>query len=275
MLSVQVFAQDMVDDSIDSDIRSKYNTKKIEEDLLPELPKDLPVFEDTVFSPSTQPSEIVLKKVPSVQNQNDQVSKNYDISKSSVVLNSGKKFRVKLQNAVSDRSPVGTKLTFVSQYPETFRYITIPAGTVFKGRVKDSHPPYLSGNGGLIVIEVNEIVYGGVAYDIDAKISVADGKKIFFNNIKGKRKFLKNMWNSTSFGSQFLKKMWRTTCSSLNKGGLDIIVAPFSFSLGVVVYAANVVASPALALFSKGGSVSIPANSRFVIQLEKDALILK
>ena len=275
MLSVQVFAQDMVDDSIDSDIRSKYNTKKIEEDLLPELPKVLPVFEDTVFSPSTKPSEIVLKKVPSVQNQNNQVSKNYDISKSSVVLNSGKKFRVKLQNAVSDRSPVGTKLTFVSQYPETFRYITIPAGTVFKGRVKDSHPPYLSGNGGLIVIEVNEIVYGGVAYDIDAKISVADGKKIFFNNIKGKRKFLKNMWNSTSFGSQFLKKMWRTTCSSLNKGGLDIIVAPFSFSLGVVVYAANVVASPALALFSKGGSVSIPANSRFVIQLEKDALILK
>ena len=275
MLSVQVFAQDMVDDSIDSDIRSKYNTKKIEEDLLPELPEDLPVFEDTVFSPSTQPSEIVQKKVPSVQNQNNQVSKNYDISKSSVVLNSGKKFRVKLQNAVSDRSPVGTKLTFVSQYPETFRYITIPAGTVFKGRVKDSHPPYLSGNGGLIVIEVNEIVYGGVAYDIDAKISVADGKKIFFNNIKGKRKFLKNMWNSTSFGSQFLKKMWRTTCSSLNKGGLDIIVAPFSFSLGVVVYAANVVASPALALFSKGGSVSIPANSRFVIQLEKDALILK
>lgn len=274
-LSMQVFAQDMVDDSIDSDIKAKYNTKKIEEDLLPELPKDLPVWDDTVFSPSTQPSVVLPSKDVTVEKKNSQISAGNSSSKSSVVLNSGKKFRVKLQNAVSDRSPVGTKLTFVSQYPETFRYVTIPAGTIFKGKVTDSHPPYLSGNGGLIVIEVNEIVYQGVAYDIDAKISVADGKKIFFNNIKGKRKFLQNMWNSTSFGSQFLKKMWRKTCSSLNKGGLDIIVAPFSFSLGVVVYAANVVASPALALFSKGGAISIPANSRFVIQLENDALILK
>ncbi len=268
-------AEDFVDDSIDSAIKTKYNTKKIEDDLLPALPEELPVFEDNVFSPSTEPSVVLPEKKqvqPSMSNTTPYVS---NAAKTSAVLNSGKKFRVKLQNAVSDRTPPGTRLTFVTQYPETFRYITIPAGTIFKGRVKDSHPPYLSGNGGLIVIEVNEIIYKGASYEVDAKISVADGKKIFFNNIKGKRKFMKNMWNSTSFGSKFMKKMWKTTCSSLSKGGLDIIVAPFSFALGAVVYAGNVAASPVLALFSKGGSISIPANSRFVIQLEKDAVVLK
>lgn len=276
------FAEDMVDDSIDSEIKTRYNTKKIEDDLLPDLPKDLPALDDNVFSPSASPSPSLPSNIPKTTTPSPSIPAKTTTNsyvknnlKTSTVLNSGKKFKVKLQNSISDKTLPGTRLTFVSQSPETFRYLTIPQGTIFKGRVKDSHPPYLSGNGGLIVIQVEEMIYQGVPYEIDAKISIADGKKIFFNNIKGKRKFMKNMWHSTAFGSKFLKKMWKTTCSSLNKGGLNILVAPFSLAAGTVVYAGNVAASPVLALFSKGGSVTIPANSRFVIQLRKDALILR
>lgn len=290
--SVLAFTLDNVDDSIDSSIKAQYNTKKIEDDLLPDLPKSLPVFEDDVFSPSSVPSQIAPNKPvvqtqkPVVQTQKPSVSAPANANtktnsyvqnniKSSFVLKSGKKFKVKLQGAVSDRTPEGSRITFVSLYPETSRYITIPAGTVFRGHVRDSHPPYITGNGGLIVIQADEMVYKGVSYEIDAKISIANDKRIFFNNIKGKRKYLKNTWNSTTFGSNFLKKMWKSSCKNVNKGGINILVAPFTLVGGVVVYGANVISSPVLALFSKGGSVSIPSGSKFVIQLREDAVILK
>ena len=274
----------MVDDSIDGLIKEKYNTKKIETDLLPELPKDLPVFDTTndAFSPSSSESQVAMPAKPQtttpaavpakVTVTNSYLTNNV---KSTAVLKKGKKFRVKLQNTVSDRTKPGSRISFVSQYPETFTYITIPAGTVFKGRVVDSHEPYISGNGGLIVIKVDEMIYKGAAYEIDAKISVANDKKIFFNNIKGKRKYLQNMWNSTTFGSKYLKKMWKSSCRFAKKGGINLAAAPFPTAAGVAVYAANVVSSPVIALFSKGGSISIPAGSKFVIQLREDAAVIK
>lgn len=278
------FADDRFDDSIDGAIRTKYNTKKIEDDLLPDLPKSLQPFDDytdDAFSPSPIRSQIQNTTSPSTKSQikTTQPTRlntyNKNNVRTSAVLTKGKKFRVKLQGSVSDKTAPGTRITFVSQYPESFRYITIPSGTVFKGKVTDSHPPYLSGNGGLIVIEVNELIYKGTAYEIDAKISLADDRHIFFNNIKGKRKYMKNTWNSTSFGSKFLKKTWKSSCKHVNKGGAEILLAPFTLAGGLVVYCANVISSPVLALFTKGGSISIPSGSRFVIQLRDDAVILK
>lgn len=278
------FCNDLVDDSIDASIRAKYNTQKIENDLLPELPKDLPPFDtaDDAFSPSSSEPPIAVpsysgttspSKVPAkVTTTNSYVKNNI---KSTAILKKGKKFKVKLQNTVSDRTKAGTKISFVSQYPESFRYITVPAGTVFRGKVVDSHEPYISGNGGLIVIKVDEMLYKGASYEVDAKISIANEKRIFLNNIKGKRKYMKNTWNSTTFGSKYLKKMWKSSCRFANKGGINIVLAPFPTAAGLVVYGANVISSPVIALFTKGGSISIPAGSKFVIQLTEDAVILK
>lgn len=277
------FAADLVDDSIDGAIRTQYNTKKIEDDLLPNLPKNLTPFDDSdAFSPSPFHSQIkqdvpATAPAPKETKPQSTITNSYvqNNIKTSAILKSGKSFKVKIQGTVSDRTKEGTKITFVSQSPETFRYITIPAGTVFKGRVVDSHPSYLAGNGGLIVIKVDEMIYKGAAYEIDAGITLANGKHIFFNNIKGKRKFMQNMWNSTTFGSNFLKKMWKSSGKFINKGGLNILVAPFTLVGGVVVYGANVISSPVLALFTKGGSITIPAGSKFVIKLRQDAVILK
>lgn len=215
-------------------------------------------------SPVTIPAKVTTTNTPA---QNS--------VKSTAVLKKGKKFRVKLQNAISDKTKPGSRVSFVSTAPETFTYITIPSGTVFKGRIVDSHQPYISGNGGLIVIKVDEMVYKGAIYEIDAKISVANDKKIFLNNIKGKRKYLQNMWNSTTFGSKYLKKMWKSSCKFAKKGGINLVIAPFPTAAGLVVYGANVVSSPVIALFTKGGSISIPAGAKFVIQLREDAVIIK
>lgn len=300
------FALDYIDDSIDKGLRQKYDTKKIEEDLLPALPENLPDFDDgipsdiDIFSPSSTPAQKASelpkpteKPVQNVQNTKPAATAPVPavtkkpantaktvvttpktmpiVLKTSIKMPKGKKFRVRIASSVSDRTPVGTRLSFISQYPEIATYITIPSGTVFKGKVTDSHPPNITGNGGLIVIEVDEMVYKGKTYKIDAKISVANEKRIFFNNIKGKHQFWKGLVKSTTPGYKFFKKMWRCTCKYWkNDNGVEILLTPVTFISGTVVYVLNVAASPVLAIFSKGGSISIPKNADFVIQLRED-----
>lgn len=278
-------------------------------DELPELPV-LPEFETVlppegvdVFSPSASPAQIAPAKKENTQTQslqktagtskqtvqkppsavitepaivNKKTTNNTKISKNekSYVIPKGKKFKVRLQQTVSDKTAEGTRISFVSTYPETATYLTIPAGTIFKGRISDSHPPYISGNGGLIVIDVDQIIYKGHACDIDAKISVANGKHIFFNNIKGKRMYFQSIPKAMKPGTKFFKKMWRVTCNlAKNESGVEIILTPFSFLTGTVVYAVNFVASPVLAIFYKGKSITIPSGSPFIIQLRDDAVL--
>ena len=193
---------------------------------------------------------------------------------STAIIPGGKKFKVRLQQTVSDKTAEGTRISFVSSYPETSTYVTIPAGTVFRGRISDSHPPYITGNGGLIVIKVDQIIYKGKTYDIDAKVSVANGKHIFFNNIKGKRMYFQSIPKAMRPGTKFFKKMWRVTCNlAKNESGVEIILTPFSFLTGTLVYAVNFVASPVLAIFYKGKSITIPSGSPFTIQLREDAVL--
>lgn len=186
----------------------------------------------------------------------------------------GKKFKVVLSNNISSSTPVGTRISFKSLYPETSRYITIPAGTVFYGKVTDSHPPQYTGNGGLIVIKVTQMVYKGKTYPIEAKVSVADGQRIFFNNIKGERTYLKSIPKAIKPGANYFSKMWKVTKRlAKNESGVEIILTPFSFTAGAIVYVANFVASPVLAIFYKGNSITIPANSKFTIKLSEDAIL--
>lgn len=270
---------------------------------LPDFDRVLPPDNMDVFSPSATPPKIapavspiqkpIAKTPPPVQKQvsapakkpaavsqkpvnNSKNSYYKNNIKTSYILPKGKKFKVRLDNNISDKSPEGSIITFKSIYPETARYITVPAGTVFKGKITDTHPPYITGNGGLIVINVDRMVYHGNTYEIDAKVSVAAGKHIFLNNIKGKRMYFQSIPKSMKPGTTFFKKMWKVTCNlAKNENGVEIILTPFSLITGTLVYAVNFVASPVLAIFYKGKSITIPRDSQFTIQLREDAVLLK
>ena len=226
---------------------------------------------------SKPPSEVITQ--PALKTEKPAAAKNnsyYKNNLKSYVVPKGKKFKVRLQQTISDKTPEGTRISFVSTYPETSTYVTVPAGTVFKGRIADSHPPYITGNGGLIVIKVDQIIYKGRTYDIDAKVSIANGKHIFFNNIKGKRMYFQSIPKALKPGTKFFKKMWRVTCNlAKNESGVEIILTPFSLLTGTVVYALNLVTSPVLAIFYKGKSITIPSGSPFTIQLREDAVLAK
>lgn len=228
--------------------------------------------------PSTPPSTVVTQPAVIPQKPVNTANNSYykNNLKNSYVVPKGKKFKVRLQQTISDKTPEGTRISFVSVYPETSTYITIPSGTIFKGKISDSHPPYITGNGGLIVINVDQMIYKGKAYEIDAKVSVANGKRIFLNNIKGKRQYFQSIPKAMKPGNRYFKKMWRVTCNlAKNDSGVEIILTPFSLLTGTVVWAVNFVTSPVLAIFYKGKSITIPKDSPFTIQLREDAILLK
>ena len=86
-------------------------------------------------------------------------------------------------NAISDKQKKGTNIVFVSQKPIKTPYYTIPQGTKFVGRITDSKTPQITGNGGLVSIEVITIILANQYQHIDTRITKVNGEKIFFEKL--------------------------------------------------------------------------------------------
>ena len=145
-------------------------------------------------------------------------------------------------------------------------------GTKFTAVVEDSHLPQMTGNGGLVVLMVDSITVNGQTRSVHGKITKANLKKIFFNNIKGKRQYWKGVANQIDKGENFYKKTRRTS-SKLADNPVGVIISPIPTITGIVVYAVNFVGSPLFAIWSKGGRISIPAGSEFEIKLLEDVYL--
>lgn len=269
------------DTSIDDDIRRQYNPSKLEqESALPALPKNLDEKSYDIEIPKVAPKKIQSPTKPISQISKaqpakikPQIASAAKIAKGTqAVLKSGTKIRVKGLTGISDRTKKGTKLSFVSKYPVSTTYFTIPMGTTFYGKIADSHTPQLTGNGGLISIKITAMSVRGETYPINGYISKANYKNIFFNNIKGERKYMKSMVKSTKPGRHFFGKMMRVSANLIGDGS-SAILSPFSVLFGVAAVGANTLASPALAIFYKGGSIYIPEGADFEIRLGQDTYI--
>lgn len=273
MLSVPVFALEL-DTSVDDEIRRTYDPSKLEQ-TLPDLPKTSPTQASKTpkSNPSTPP-----KTTPVVPDAKPQIGvkkfdNEYKYDKSTAIrIKKGTKFRVKSNSVISDYLRTGAKVSFSSIKPVTQRYITVPEGTKFTAIVEDSHQPQMSGNGGLVVLMVDSITVNGQTRSVHGKITKANMKKIFFNNMKGKRSYWKGVANQIDKGENFYKKTRRTS-SKLADNPVGILISPIPVLTGMVVYAVNFAGSPLFALWSKGGRISIPAGSEFEIKLLEDVYL--
>ena len=273
ILVLPVFALEL-DTSVDDEIRRTYDPSKLEQ-TLPDLPKTSPTQASKTpkSNPSTPP-----KTTPVVPDAKPQIGvkkfdNEYKYDKSTAIrIKKGTKFRVKSNSVISDYLRTGAKVSFSSIKPVTQRYITVPEGTKFTAIVEDSHQPQMSGNGGLVVLMVDSITVNGQTRSVHGKITKANMKKIFFNNMKGKRSYWKGVANQIDKGENFYKKTRRTS-SKLADNPVGILISPIPVLTGMVVYAVNFVGSPLFALWSKGGRISIPAGSEFEIKLLEDVYL--
>jgi hypothetical protein len=116
------------------------------------------------------------------------------------------------------------------------------------------------------------MIYKNQSIPIDAYVIRANDKKIFLNNIKGQRTFLKTMWQKGNWGRTLFNKMMTLTVN-LGGTGSTFILSPFPLAYGTICLGANAITSPICAFFSKGGHISIPAGSNFKIKLNENVMI--
>ena len=184
-------------------------------------------------------------------------------------LRKGMVFDISNVNSISDKQRVGTSIVFVSRKPIKTAYYTIPEGTKFVGEIVESHTPQLTGNGGLVNLSVCSIIFGGTYQHIDTRVIRVGGKKVFFEDIKGKRSYWKNTVNKGKWGRNTFHKMNKLS-ANLVQDKTTVILAPFTFVYGLTLGTISTVASPVVSIFCKGGSVYIPANTPFRIKFEQD-----
>lgn len=276
--AIPVFALEL-DTSVDDEIRRTYDPSKLEQSL-PALPKTAPAQNSAGKTPQNthQSSHTPPKLQPVTPDARPQIGvkkfqNDYKYDKSTAIkIKKGTKFRVKSNSVISDYLKEGSRVSFTSVRPVTQRYITIPSGTKFTAVVQDSHQPQMSGNGGLVVLMVDNITVNGQTRSVHGKITKANTKKIFFNNMKGKRSYWKGVAKQIDKGENFYKKTRRTS-SKLADNPVGIIISPIPVVTGMVVYAVNLAGSPLFAVFSRGGRISIPAGSEFEIKLLEDVYL--
>lgn len=273
LLSSPVLALEL-DLSVDEEIRKNYNPSKLENEALPPLPK-IQQSEN-----SKPPSTLPASGITSGSSSSSSSFQKYPVStgsykpKDGIKIKSGTKFIVRSNQAVSSSTRKGARISFSSVYNTPLKRtgVIIPAGTVFRGEIIDSHSPQMTGNGGLIVMMVDGITYNGSTTRIEAKITKADHKKIFFDNIKGERGYINGMVKSMRPGRKFFNTMMRWT-DKLSDLGILVILTPITVVSGVVVYGVNMVGSPIFAIFSKGDKIYLPAGTEYEIKLLEDAYL--
>ena len=101
-----------------------------------------------------------------------------------IPLRKGTEIEISNINAISDKQKAGTNIVFVSDKPVRTPYYTIPQGTKFVGKIVESHNPQITGNGGLVSIEVVTIILANQYQHIDTRITKINDKRIFFEDIK-------------------------------------------------------------------------------------------
>lgn len=259
-----------LDLSVDEEIKKKYNTSKLENDVLPDLPSTI---KSTTTSPSCTNinSSTPPKALPEFTNTTAPVITKPD-KKNAIKLSSWTKFQVKSNQLVSDWSKEGATVAFTSTAPVVKKKITIPAGAVLKGEIIQTHRPQITGNGGLIILQITSITYNGKTYQTEAKVTKANSKKIFFNRIKGERQYWKNTAKQVDKGEKFYNKT-RNVSSKMSDNPILLILSPIPTIVGVAGYALTTITSPVFAIFMKGGNISIPAGSQFELKLTESTYV--
>ena len=270
MTSLNICHAFELDETVDDEIRKNYNPAKLtndvgikhvdkDEESLPELPNIVKYGKST-------------KKPDSVGSATVSAPKTTVYQKGNIKVRKGTKFEVSNSSALSDWQGKGAKIKFTSTQAKTTSKYSIPQGTVFYGVIIETHQPQISCNGGLVVVRISSMTYKGQTVPIKGYITIANSKKIFLNNIKGKRTYLKTVYKKGGWGRSMFSKMLSLTID-LGGSGSTILLSPFPFAYGTICLGANTLISPITAFFSKGGHVSIPAGSKFRIKLLEDIYI--
>ena len=262
-----------LDMSVDEEIRKKYDSSKLENTVLPPLPKiDNSQNKTTPINNTTTTT----KQTTSIPTPTYTTEVRPQITpadkKAAIKIFRWTTFETKSNQKINNWLSVGSSVSFTTTAPVYKKNITIPTGTIFKGTITDVHKPQATGNGGLVVIKITSMTFNGKTYQVNAKITKANAKNIYLNNIKGQRQYWANAGKQVDKGEAFYQRA-RKTSTKLANNPIGIIISPIPTIVGVAGYTVSTAISPITSIFAKGGNVSIPTGSSFEIRLNESAYI--
>lgn len=262
-----------LDMSVDEEIRKKYDSSKLENTVLPPLPKIDNSQNKTIPINNTTTQQITsIPKVTPTYTTEVRPQITPADKKAAIKIFRWTTFETKSNQKINNWLSVGSSVSFTTTAPVYKKNITIPTGTIFKGTITDVHKPQATGNGGLVVIKITSMTFNGKTYPVNAKITKANAKNIYLNNIKGQRQYWANAGKQVDKGEAFYQRA-RKTSTKLANNPIGIIISPIPTIVGVAGYTVNTVISPITSIFAKGGNVSIPTGSSFEIRLNESAYI--
>lgn len=266
-----------LDMSVDEEIRKKYDSSKLENTVLPPLPKidnsqnkTIPI-NNTTTTTTTKQTTSIPKVTPTYTTEVRPQITPAD-KKAAIKIFRWTTFETKSNQKINNWLSVGSSVSFTTTAPVYKKNITIPTGTIFKGTITDVHKPQATGNGGLVVIKITSMTFNGKTYPVNAKITNANAKNIYLNNIKGQRQYWANAGKQVDKGEAFYQRA-RKTSTKLANNPIGIIISPIPTIVGVAGYTVSTAISPITSIFAKGGNVSIPTGSSFEIRLNEIAYI--
>lgn len=262
-----------LDMSVDEEIRKKYDSSKLENTVLPPLPKiDNSQNKTTPINNTTTQQITSIPKVTPTYTTEVRPQITPADKKGTIKIFRWTTFETKSNQKINNWLSVGSSVSFTTTAPVYKKNITIPTGTIFKGTITDVHKPQATGNGGLVVIKITSMTFNGKTYPVNAKITKANAKNIYLNNIKGQRQYWANAGKQVDKGEAFYQKA-RKTSTKLANNPIGIIISPIPTIVGVAGYTVSTAISPITSIFAKGGNVSIPTGSNFEIRLNESAYI--
>lgn len=262
-----------LDMSVDEEIRKKYDSSKLENTVLPPLPKiDNSQNKTTPINNTTTQQITSIPKVTPTYTTEVKPQITPADKKAAIKIFRWTTFETKSNQKINNWLSVGSSVSFTTTAPVYKKNITIPTGTIFKGTITDVHKPQATGNGGLVVIKITSMTFNGKTYPVNAKITKANAKNIYLNNIKGQRQYWANAGKQVDKGEAFYQRA-RKTSTKLANNPIGIIISPIPTIVGVAGYTVNTAISPITSIFAKGGNVYIPTGSSFEIRLNESAYI--
>lgn len=262
-----------LDMSVDEEIRKKYDSSKLENTVLPPLPKiDNSQNKTTPINNTTTQQITSIPKVTPTYTTEVRPQITPADKKAAIKIFRWTTFETKSNQKINNWLSVGSSVSFTTTAPVYKKNITIPTGTIFKGTITDVHKPQATGNGGLVVIKITSMTFNGKTYPVNAKITKANAKNIYLNNIKGQRQYWANAGKQVDKGEAFYQRA-RKTSTKLANNPIGIIISPIPTIVGVAGYTVNTAISPITSIFAKGGNVYIPTGSSFEIRLNESAYI--
>lgn len=262
-----------LDMSVDEEIRKKYDSSKLENTVLPPLPKiDNSQNKTTPINNTTTQQTTSIPKVTPTYTTEVRPQITPADKKAAIKIFRWTTFETKSNQKINNWLSVGSSVSFTTTAPVYKKNITIPTGTIFKGTITDVHKPQATGNGGLVVIKITSMTFNGKTYPVNAKITKANAKNIYLNNIKGQRQYWANAGKQVDKGEAFYQRA-RKTSTKLANNPIGIIISPIPTIIGVAGYTVNTAISPITSIFAKGGNESIPTGSSFEIRLNESAYI--